>query len=142
MDIDELVATGRYEVIDDGFGRQLRGPLQKWTFYSGDEINPLEIIAHAPASPEQSAFALVTGSLLLQPYPRSGVNVFLALRVPTTRGFGFLIYNTRDRTLLDHEVRLVREPLKDHAWYQLGTRRIGHLTAPVGLPAEISLAAP
>lgn len=142
VDIDELVATGRYEVIDDGFGRQLRGPLQKWTFYSGDEINPLEIIARAPASPEQSAFALVTGSLLLQPYPRTGVNVFLALRVPTTRGFGFLIYNTRNRTLLDHEVRLVREPLKDHAWYQLGTRRIGHLTAPAGLPAEISLAAP
>ncbi|HTO04296.1 MAG TPA: hypothetical protein VL069_11370, partial [Opitutus sp.] len=142
VDIDALVATGRYEVIDDGFGRQLRGPLQTWTFYAGDEIHPLEIIARAPASPEQSAFALVTGSLLLQPYPRSGVNVFLAVRVPTTRGFGFLIYNTRDRTLLDHEVLLVQEPLKERTWYQLGSRRIGHLGTPTGLTPEISLAAP
>ena len=68
--------------------------------------------------------------------------MFLAVRVPTTRGFGFLIYNTRDRALVDHTVLLVREPLEDGAWYQLGSRRIGYLGTSAGLPAEISLAAP
>jgi hypothetical protein len=143
VDIDALVATGRYEVIDDGFGRQLRGPLRKWTFFATDQvINPLDIVARAPASAEQSAFALVSGTLLVDPYPRKGVNVLLAVRVPTTRGFGFLVFNTRDRKLLDNDVLLVRESLEVGAWYQLGTRRIGYLGTPEGLQTEISLAPP
>ena len=131
--IDALVATGKYEVIDDGFGRQLRGPLRQWTFYAKETIHPLEIIARAPASAEQSAFALVSGTLLVDPYPRKGVNVLLAVRVPTTRGFGVLVFNTRDRKLLDDEVLLVGEPLQAGAWYQFGSRRIGYLGTPAGL---------
>jgi hypothetical protein len=142
VNIDELVASGRYEVIDDGFGRQLRGPLQKWTFYAAGELKPLDVVARAPATAEQSAFALVSGSLLMQPYPRRGVNVLLAVRVPTTRGFGFVIYNTRDRKLYDGDVRVVRVPLEDHTWYQLGSKRVGFLGTPVALQSEISLAPP
>ena len=137
-----LVATGRYELIDDGFGRQLRGPLQKWTFYATEPITPLDVVARAPATSEQSAFGLVSGALLLQPYPRHGISVYLAVRVPTTRGFGFLIYNTRDRKLLNEEVLLVREPLQENAWYELGGRRVGYLGTPAPLQAEISLAPP
>jgi hypothetical protein len=142
VDIDALVATGRYEIIDDGFGRQLRGPLREWTFLATGEVYPLDIIATAPASAEQSAFALVSGTLVVDPYPRNGVNVLLAISVPTTRGFGFLVFNTRERKLLDHTVRLVREPLQPGAWYQLGSKRIGYLGVSAGLQAEISLAPP
>jgi hypothetical protein len=142
VDIDALVATGRYEIIDDGFGRQLRGPLREWTFLATGEVYPLDIIATAPASAEQSAFALVSGTLVMDPYPRRGVSVLLAVSVPTTRGFGFLVFNTRDRKLLDHTVRLVREPLEPGTWYQLGSKRIGYLGRSAGLQAEISLAPP
>jgi hypothetical protein len=140
IDAAALLATGRYEMIDDGFGRQLRGPLRPWTFFSTGTVRPVEIVAIASASPEQSAFALVSGTVLLQPYSRQGVRVLLAVRVPTTRGFGFVIFNTRDRQLVDDEVLLVREPLEDHTWYQFGRRRIVYLGTPPALQSEISLA--
>jgi hypothetical protein len=142
VDVDALLASGRYELVDDGFGRQLRGPLREWTFYATGAESPVEVVEQAPASPEQSAFALVSGTVLLQPYRRKAVNVLLAVRVPTTRGFGFLVFNTRDRQLLDHEVRLARQPLQDHTWFQLGSRRILYLGTPTALEAEISLAPP
>lgn len=139
-DTAALLATGRYEMIDDGFGLQLRGPLERWTFYPKGDLSSPDIVARATATPEQAAFALVSGTLLLQPYPRQKLNVLLAVRVPTTRGFGFMIFNTRDRELFDHEVRLVRRPLEDHTWYQLGHRRVGYLGTPPALVPEISLA--
>jgi hypothetical protein len=142
VDIDALVATGRYEVIDDGFGRQLRGPLREWTFFSSGEIRTLELVARARASAEQSAFALVSGTLLLQPYPRHGIHVLLAVQVPTTRGFGFMIFNTRDRKVLKDEVLLLREPLVERAWYRVGGQSIGYLGTPASLASEISLAPP
>jgi hypothetical protein len=140
VDIAALIASGRYELVDDGFGRQLRGPLRPWTFYAAGEPAQVDIVAHAPASAEQSAFALVSGTVLLQPYSRKAVNVLLAVRVPTTRGFGFMIFNTRERRLVDQEVRLAREPLQDHTWFQVGSKRILHLATPVMLASEISLA--
>ena len=82
------------------------------------------------------------GALLLHPYPRQGINVYLAVRVPAGDRFGFLIYNARDRKLLDQEVLVVREPLKENTWYQLGSRRIGYLGTPAALQPEISLAPP
>jgi hypothetical protein len=142
VDIAALIASGRYELVDDGFGRQLRGPLRPWTFYAAGEPAHVDIVAHAPASAEQAAFALVSGTVLLQPYSRKAVKVLLAVRVPTTRGFGFMIFNTRERRLVDQEVRLAGEPLQDHTWFQMGSKRILHLATPVALESEISLAPP
>jgi len=142
MDVAALIASGRYELVDDGFGQQLRGPLKPWTFYATADIKTTHVIERAPATPDQSAFALVCGTLLLQPYSRRAANVLLAIRVPTTRGFGILVFNTRDRKLVDHEVLLLQEPLQEHAWYQLGRYRIGYLGTPAVLESEISLAPP
>lgn len=140
VDIEALIRSGRYELVDDGFGRQLRGPLRPWTFYATGKPAPVEIVAKAPASAEQSAFALVSGTVLLQPYSRKAVKVLLALRVPTSRGFGFMIFNTSERQLMDHDVRLARQPLQDHTWFQLGSKRILFLATPAALASEISLA--
>ena len=139
-EVEALVATGRYEVVDDGFGRQLRGPLKKWTMYATGPAAPLDVVARATASAEQSAFALVSGTVLLQPYARKGLNSFLALRVPTTRGFGVMLFNGRDRQLVDQTVLLVREPLVDQSWYHLNGRKVVFLETPPALQSEISLA--
>lgn len=140
LDAAALLATGRYEVVDDGFGRRLRGPLRRWDKFAPPVVPRREIEAHAGVTPEQSAFALVSGTLLLQPYPRKSVRVKLAVRVPTTRGFGVVLFNTRDRDLVDREVMLVAEPLEDGQWYQLGGHRALYLGSPLPMDAEISLA--
>ncbi|MEO7597689.1 MAG: serine/threonine-protein kinase [Opitutus sp.] len=139
-EVEALVATGRYEVVDDGFGRQLRGPLKRWTLFATGVAAPPDVTDHATASSEQSALALVSGTVLLQPYARKGLNVFLALRVPTTRGFGVMIFNGHDRQLVDQTVLLVREPLVDQTWYRLAGRNVVFLEAPAALQSEISLA--
>lgn len=139
---EELVASGVYEVVDDGFGRGLRGPLRAWTLHAPDVVAPLAVKAHAPASAEQAAFALVSATLTLQPYARKAVQVLLAIRVPTTRGFGVMIFNTRDRVLVSREVILTAAPLEHETWYQLGPRRVLFLEPPHSIGEEISLAPP
>jgi hypothetical protein len=137
-----LLASGDYEIVDDGFGRGLRGPLKRWDFRPPAEPPPLDVLQRAPASPEQAAFALVAGSLLLRPYPRRAVNVLLAVSVPTTRGCGVMIFNTQDRRLVSREVLLLRQPPAEREWRLFEGKRILHLGVPPALRPEISLAPP
>lgn len=139
---EALLATGRYEVVDDGFGRRLRGPLEKWSFRPSPPVPPLTVAAQAPASADQSAFAMVSAAVLLHPYPKKGIHVYLAVRVPTTRGFGVMIFNVRDRELATREVLLLEESLEPESWYQWGRWRVLYLGTPAGLEAEFSLAPP
>jgi len=140
--LERLLATGRYEVVDDGFGRRLRGPLEPWTHRPPAVVPALAVKARAKASAEQSAFALVSGALLLHPYPKKGVNVYLAVRVPTTRGFGVMIFNARDRELASREVLLVERPPEAQTWHEWDRWRVLYLGTPVSLEAEFSLAPP
>ncbi len=139
---EALLATGRYEVVDDGFGRRLRGPLQTWNFRPSPPVPPLKVAARATASAEQSAFAMVSAAVLLQPYPKKGISVYLAVRVPTTRGFGVMVFNARDRKLASREVLLLERPLERETWYELRGRRMFYLGTPAALEAEFSLAPP
>lgn len=141
-DPQALLATGHYELVDDGFGRRLRGPLQRWDQYAPAEVASLKVLSRAKALPEQSAFAVVTATLQLRPYMRDSVRVLLAIRVPTARGTGVMVYNGRDRGLLDRDVRLVRGGLRENTWYELEGRRVLFLGNPVPLEATNSLAPP
>lgn len=141
-DAAELLATGQYEIVDDGFGRRLRGPLRRWDRFSPPAVPRLRIQARRPASAEQAAFAVVSGSFYLRPYLRETTRILLAVRVPTTRGTGLLVFNARDRRLFDREVLLVGGPLEEDAWYELDGRRVLYIRNPLPLDATISLAPP
>lgn len=141
-DPESLLATGKYEVVDDGFGRRLRGPLQKWDIYAPPDVATLVVEARAPASPEQAAFAVVSASMALQPYLRDSVGVLLAVRVPTTRGVGLLLFNGRERRLLEREVLLVRGELVERTWYAVEGRRVFYVGSALPMDATISLAPP
>lgn len=139
-DPEALLATGRYEILDDGFGRRLRGPLKTWDRRPPAQIADAEVDVRADASPEQTAYAMVSGGLLLEPYGRKAVRVLLALRVPTTRGFGIVIYNARDRQLYDRRVHLLHSALTNNTWYRLGRYHVLYLESPLPAAATISLA--
>jgi hypothetical protein len=141
-DPESFLATGKYEILDDGFGRRLRGPLQTWDKHPPSAISEAVIESSAEVSPEQLAYAQVSGALLLAPYGRKAVRVLLALHVPTSRGFGIVLYNTRDRELYERQVHLMRAPLTHDTWYQLGRYRVLFLESPVPEGTTISLAPP
>lgn len=141
-DPEGLLATGKYEVVDDGFGRRLRGPLQKWENFAPPGVASLIVEARAPASPEQAAFAVVSATMALQPYLRDSVGVLLAVRVPTTRGVGLLLFNGRERRLLEREVLLVRGEPVERTWYEVEGRRVFYVGSALPMDATISLAPP
>lgn len=141
-DPEGLLATGQYEVVDDGFGRRLRGPLVKWDLHSPPEVARLQIEARAPALPEQAAFALVSAEVSLRPYLRNSVNALIAIRVPTTRGVGLLVFNGRERKLFSREVFLVQGSLEERTWYELEGRRVFYFGNPLPVDTTISLAPP
>lgn len=141
-DPEALLATGHYEIVDDGFGRRLRGPLRKWDHYAPARVTTLRIQARAPASAEQTAFARVNAALLLRPYLSRSINALIAIRVPTTRGLGLLIFNARDRQPFAREVLLVRGTLQENTWYEVDGLRVFYLGNPLPLDATISLAPP
>jgi hypothetical protein len=137
----EKVASGEYEIVKDGFGQAVRGPLTKWDLPSPAVVAPLPVESRAPATPAQRAFALVSGELLLQPYVRGAVNALLVVRVPTPGGgYGLMLFSARDRKLIDDDTLYLRNPVTDRTWYRFDQRNVVYLGVPPEMEKENSLA--
>ncbi len=131
-----------FEPFNDGFGRRLRGPLKAWDVPASLPPRPAIVRRMAPASPEQRAYALVGAELLLDVYPRSGLDVMLAVPVPAAEGWGIVLYDSLNRDLADRRTFFLADPLQEKAWYWVGNRRVVYLGVPPRLPAQFSLAPP
>lgn len=137
----EKIAAGEYEIVKDGFGQTVRGPLTKWNLAPPAEVAPLPVASRAPATPAQRAFALVSGELLLQPYARNAVNALLIIRVPTKDGgYGLMMFSARDHKLIDGDTLYLRNPVTDRTWYRFDQRNVVYLGVPAEMEKENSLA--
>jgi hypothetical protein len=133
---------GIFEVYDDGFGRRPRGPLRPWDVPAATP-EPMVVRHVQPASPVQRAYARVGGELLLEPYPRRGLKVTLAVPVPSEEGWGVVLYDAADRELADRRTFFLPAAPHEKMWYWLGNRRVVYLGAPPRLPSlQNSLAPP
>jgi serine/threonine protein kinase len=74
---------GVYEEINDGFGRRLRGPLLAWEVPAGRVGRPVVVQQQLPASVDQRALAVIHGKRALLPFPSTGIDAVIAVRVPT-----------------------------------------------------------
>ncbi len=138
----EAVASGKFEYVDDGFGRRLRGPLERWAFHApAAPVEPLPVERVRPASAWQRAHARVSLELLLLPYVRDSVHALVAVRVPSADGgTELMILNGRSRRpFADDALRLTRD-LDAQTWYEHGRRRVIYLGEPPSLAGEFSLA--
>lgn len=136
-------ATGSpeiYEEINDGFGRRMRGPLRAWDLPPPQAVEPLPVVAEEDVNPDQVAYALVSGNLLLDPYPRKGLNLMLAIRVPVDQAIGLVLLDTRQRRLVEPRMYILVEAPRPRTWYQLGDRRVVYLGEPPAMPLKNSLA--
>ncbi len=138
------LSSGKFEYVDDGFGRRLRGPLQPWTLVSPPApVAPLPVESVKPASAWQTAHALVSLELLLLPYARDAVHALIAVRVPTIDGGSeLMVLNSRNRRPLDANALRLRHALDEQTWYQYDGKRVIFLGEPPALDGEISLAPP
>lgn len=136
----EKLAQGEYEIVDEGFGKKLRGPLTKWEMTAPPDPVSLGVEARMRASAAQRAYALVSAELLLRPYGRKAVNALLIVRVPTENKFGLMVYNARDRRLMDNDALVVREEPRARTWYRFDNRNLVFLGPAPESKKEISLA--
>lgn len=128
---------GLYEAFDDGFGRQLRGPLTTWDVPSTAVGEPLVLQSEVRADPEQVAYALIAGELLLKPYPSRGVSALLAVRVPAHGRVALMLYDGQTRRLASRDVFIVDSPPLPRTWHRLAGRNVVYLGVPDSLAAEL-----
>jgi hypothetical protein len=138
---DLAAAQQIYEEFNDGFGRRPRGPLKPWDV-PAVAPRPLAVARMAPSSPVQRAYAMVGAELLLEPYPRNGLAVTLAVPVPGQGESGLVLYDSEAREIVDARTFFVPGALDDRTWYWIGNRRVVYLGVPERLAAQFSLAPP
>ncbi|MBP7142980.1 MAG: hypothetical protein KBA71_13805 [Opitutaceae bacterium] len=129
-------APGLYESHDDGFGRHLRGPLEAWDVPPTAVGEPLALRAREQATPDQVAYALIAGELLLKPYPSRGVSALLAVRVPAGEHVGLMLYDGQARKLAGRDVFIVTAPPQPRTWHRLANRNVVYLGVPVSLAPD------
>jgi hypothetical protein len=139
-EVAQKLAKGEYEVVNDGFGRRVRGPLAKWENFAPSRVVPLPVVAKRVSTPTQQAYAKVSAELLLQPYARNSVNAFIAVRVPMDGSVGLMVFNGRERRLADNQAFALHDEPADHTWYQIDQRRVIYLGVPAELRREKTLA--
>ncbi len=126
----EKINHGEYEIVKEAFGHTLHGPIRKWAFVPPAVVPPLPLVSHAPATPAQRAYALVSGELLLRPYGRKGVTAIFVVRVPTRNGLGLMVYNAREHKLVDNDALLLSGGLPSESWYSFKRYKVIYLGAP------------
>lgn len=139
----EMVAKirrGEYEIVNQGFGDTLHGPIKPWNFLPPTSPAPLPLVAKGIATSAQRACAQVGGELLINPYGHKIINALVAVRVPVPKGVGLMLFSAHEHKLVDGEIILVRKQLVEGTWYQLGRRKIIYLGGPAEIEDEISLA--
>jgi hypothetical protein len=131
-----------FEEFNDGFGRRPRGPLKAWDV-PAVAPRPLRVARMAPASAWERAYAKVGAELLLEPYPRRGLEITLAVPVTAPgEAAGLVLYDSVAHEVVDARTFFIAAPLVERTWYWLGNRRVVYLGAPERLPRQISLAPP
>ena len=135
-DLASKVVNGEYEIVDEGFGLQLNGPLRKWTFTSPKSPEPLPVLGSKPASPGQKAFAEVSALLLLKSFGQRPISAFIVVQVPARDGIELMLIDGRERRPADDQSLQLGGAPQTETWYQLGRRRVIFLAAPEGMMAE------
>lgn len=130
-----------YEPAEDGFGNRRRGPLKRWDVPRPARPAPLAILRQQPVTTRQMAHAVVCAELLLSPYPRKGLEVVLAVSVPTAeREPAVVLYDSVRGMLVERRAFILpAEPQKD-TWYEVAGRAVVYLGRPPEFSADISLA--
>jgi hypothetical protein len=137
--------TELYEIENDGFGGKRRGPLRAWPLPSNGVHRSFAVTSQRPTTPAEAAQALVSAELLLDPYPRQGLDLLLA--VPVSDGdpnrIGIVIYEPKSRQMGDPNTYYLAQPPADAAWYNLaGHPRIAYLGLPPGGPERVRVSFP
>jgi hypothetical protein len=84
-----------------------------------------------PATPEQVAYALVEGERELLKYRRSTVKPLIAVRVSTSTGQGFIMFDGQDGSVAERRVYQVKHLPPERSWFELDR----HLAVYLGVSA-------
>jgi hypothetical protein len=137
----EVGADSQSPNADWSFGDPRR-PRVAWDLPPPPAVPPLGVEKILSATADQVAYALVEGERELLAYRRLTVKPLIAVRVPTETGLGFILFDSRDGTVAERRVYLVRQMPPMRSWFGLGRYQAVYLgpTKPEADPAPLESA--
>ena len=133
------VKSGEFEIVNDGFGGKIRGPLKPWITPGQTRDSILLPVSSSEAvTQEEFSVARVNEELLLSGYHHSKtISALIAVPVPLRGRAAYVVYDSKSESLADPRAYLLSTTLRDSTWYQLGSRKVVYIGQPPALKAEL-----
>lgn len=131
--IEKALKAGSGEVertVEDMFYDNPTKPRARWdvTRPEGAPVVPLAKVK--PASPDDVATALIEGQRLLLPYQQSTVDALIAVPVEGEKGSGLMLYDGRNRRVIERQVLLPSQLPADKSWFEVDKLKVFYVGAP------------
>ena len=125
---------------EDYFYDNPKVPRTRWKEAKPAQAPAIPVAKVKPATADDVAAALVDGQRLLLPYQRGSVNAPIAVPVKGKDGDGLILYDARNRRIIQREVLLPAQLPADKSWFEVDKLKVfyaGTPPPPPPLPQKI-----
>lgn len=135
--IEKALKSGAGEAqrtAEDYFYDDPTKPRARWDVARPAEAPAVPLAKVKPASPDDVAMALIEGQKLLLPYQQSTVDSLIAVPVAGSDGSGLMLYDGRNRRVIERQVLLPTELPTDKSWFEVDKLKVFYAGAPLPPP--------
>lgn len=131
--IGKAMKSGVAEVertAEDIFYDNPTKPRMRWDVARPADAPVAPLAKVKPASPDDVAMALIEGQRLLLPYQLSTVDALIAVPVQGKNGTGLMLYDGRNRRVIERQVLLPAQLPADKSWFEVDNLKVFYAGAP------------
>jgi len=135
--IEKAMAAGAGEVertAEDIFYDNPTKPRARWNVARPEAAAVVPFARVKPASPDDVAMALIEGQKLLLPYQQDTVDALIAVPVEGKKGSGLMLYDGRNRRVIERQVLLPAQLPADKSWFEVDKLKVFYAGAPAPTP--------
>lgn len=123
-------APGEERTEEDIFYDNPVRPRARWSVAKPEAAPSVPLVAVKPATPDDVARALIDGQRLLLPYQQTTVDTLIAVPVEGKDGSGLMIYDGRNRRVLERQVLLPAQRPEAKSWFELEKLKVFYAGTP------------
>ncbi|MFT3867378.1 MAG: hypothetical protein QM715_02660 [Nibricoccus sp.] len=127
-------APGEERTLEDVFYDSPVSPRARWSVARPAAAPSVPLMDVKPATPDDVARALIDGQRLLLPYQQSTVDALIAVPVGGKDGSGIMLYDGRNRRVLERQVLLPRERPAEKSWFEIEKLKVFYAGPPPPVP--------
>lgn len=123
-------APGEERTLEDVFYDNPVSPRARWSVARPEAAPSVPLVAVKPATPDDVARALIDGQRLLLPYQQSTVDALIAVPVGEKDGSGIMLYDGRNRRVLERQVLLPAQRPAEKSWFEIEQLKVFYAGKP------------